>query len=218
MDPLASRLGQILRATPWLWEVLEVVRDAGPAGAFVAAGAIRNTVWDSLCGVQTPPAINDIDVVFHDPAAATVDWPQRLDSILPGYRWDVANQATIHTWQSERYGRTIQPYKSLPAALESWPETATAVGARIDGAGALEAVAPYGLEDLFALVARPSPGLLDPAVFQARVRDKGWARRWPALRILDGDQGPCGIVCGPRDAVPRRQAVDAHFPIARSST
>jgi hypothetical protein len=184
MEPLEARLSHLVAGTPWLMRLLQVVREAGPQGSYVAAGAIRNSVWDSLHGRPPANSLADIDVVYFDPSATEVDWAQVLGSALPGYLWDVTNQATIHEWQSVYYGRAVSPYGSVAEALESWTETATAVGVRLNGSGGVDVVAPFGLVDLFQLRVRPSPKVLDLAAYQARVRAKAWQRRWPRLHVL----------------------------------
>lgn len=184
MDTLEARLSRLVAGTPWLIELLQVVRDAGPPGSYVAAGAIRNSVWDSLHGRPPANSVADIDVVYFDPSPTEVDWAQRLGSARPGYLWDVTNQATIHEWQSVYFGRAVAPYSSVAEALESWPETATAVGARLNGSGTVEVLAPFGLVDLFLLRVRPSPKVVDLAAYQARVDAKAWQRRWPRLHVL----------------------------------
>jgi hypothetical protein len=47
--------------------------------------------------------------------------------------------------------------------------------------------APWGFADLLGLVIRPTPGFaVDPAkraVFERRLAEKGWTRRWPGLVV-----------------------------------
>ncbi len=55
---------------------------------------------------------------------------------------------------------------------------------RLDPAG-VEVAAPWGLADLLGRVIRPTPGFAaDPAkraVFERRLAEKRWSRRWPGL-------------------------------------
>jgi hypothetical protein len=83
-----------------------------------------------------------------------------------------------------RIGNRHEPYGALCDALAHWPETATAVAARLAGGG-IELLAPHGLDDLLGLIARPTPAhAADPSVPRARIAAKGWARRWQALRAI----------------------------------
>ncbi|HMI86308.1 MAG TPA: hypothetical protein VK550_19575 [Polyangiaceae bacterium] len=44
------QLTEMVRSTPWLLETIQIVRDVGPPGGYVAAGAVRDTVWNWLTG------------------------------------------------------------------------------------------------------------------------------------------------------------------------
>jgi uncharacterized protein len=179
-------LRRIVRATPWLLEALAAVRAAGFGSAFVAAGAIRNTVWDFLHDRPSSGPASDIDVVYFDPADVPSSAQHLLSTWHPQFRWEVTNQATVHQWQSIDAARQIPAYVSLEAALASWPETATAVAARLAMSGEVEILAPLGLSDLFELVVRPNPKASNPAAYCFRHQEKGWQLRWPRLSIQPG--------------------------------
>jgi uncharacterized protein len=126
----------------------------------------------------------DIDVIWFDAeqiekscdeAAATALRAQRPD--LP---WSVKNQARMHFRNGDR------PYRSSLDAMCHWPETATAVAITLHGDDALELAAPFGVNDLLAMVVRPTPHFqahrLD--AYRERQRAKNWSARWPRLREL----------------------------------
>ncbi len=98
---------------------------------------------------------------------------------LPDYDWSVKNQARMHVRNGDA------PYRDVATAMRAWPETATAVAVRLGADDRLEVNAPYGLDDLFALVVRPTPGFAvrKRAVFDARVAGKCWLGRYPRLRL-----------------------------------
>jgi len=176
----------IVRDTPWLWEVLLAVREASLPDGYVAAGAVRDTVWDALCGGASTGPYADVDVVYFsrdEEAAGEERHRRRLAALRPDVPWEVTNQATVHAWHAAR-GRGVAPHLDVADALGSWPETATAVAVRLDAAGALEVLSPLGLDDLFALTARHNPRLAGVETFRQRVRSKRWRERWPALRCV----------------------------------
>jgi hypothetical protein len=181
---LEIELERIVRATPWLLDVLDVVRGIGLPECYVAAGAIRNTVWDFLSGQADSRPLGDIDVVHFDPLDAHRDAEALLRYCRPQYCWEVTNQATVHRWQSALSGTPVTGYRSVADALERWPETATAVGVRLAVDGTMDIVAPFGLSDLFSMTVRPSPKLADPEAYRSRSKRKGWLVRWPTLRVL----------------------------------
>lgn len=159
-------------------QVLAALAAHGPPGAWIGAGFLRNAVWDALHGRRPDVAgLADLDVIFLDAACPdpTVDaaWEARLRAALP-LPWSVTNQARMHG----RNGHA--PYADCAEAIAHWPETATAVAARLgDG---VELLAPHGLDDLLGLILRPTPAFRDrPGVIARRASEKGWFRRWPRL-------------------------------------
>jgi hypothetical protein len=69
--------------------------------------------------------------------------------------------------------------------MRYWPETATAVGVRLDRRGEIEVAAPLGLDDLFGLIVRPTRRFVADKhnIYLDRIHSKDWARDWPGLRF-----------------------------------
>ena len=160
---------------------------AGPRGGWIGAGFVRNAVWDALAGRRPDvTTLTDIDVIHLDAAQPEQARDAAAEDALRAARrlpWSVTNQARMAT----RHGHA--PYAGIADAIAPWPETATAVAMRFV-AGRLEVVAPHGLDDLFAMVIRPSPAhAADTRAVRARLAAKQWCLRWPGLRVigLDGD-------------------------------
>jgi hypothetical protein len=153
----------------------------GLPDAWLAAGAVRNAVWDAAHGFVQPTALTDADVVWFDAAHTCQEEDRRvemtLSARLPGVLWSVKNQARMHV----RNGHA--PYADCLDAMRAWPETATAVAARLLPDGTIELQAPYGYADLLDLVLRPTPRC-PPAIFAQRVAEKGWLHHWPRLTLL----------------------------------
>lgn len=181
-------LTAIVRNTPWLCKILEVVRDVGPPEAFVAAGAIRDTVWDALTGRPSTGPCADVDVVYWaeaEPEGAARAYEAKLRAALPAITWEVTNQATVHLWHQQVLGRQVAPHRSVAEGIATWPETATAVGVRLGAEGTLDILAPLGLEDLFALRLRHNSVLAPREIFWQRVESKRWGQRWPELQLIE---------------------------------
>jgi hypothetical protein len=147
--------------------------------AWLAAGAIRNAVWDALHGYDRPTPLSDADVIWFDRSCADRGMDRRLEQVLasrlPGIAWSVKNQARMH----RRHGHA--PYADCLDAMRAWPETATAIAARLRNE-MIELQAPYGFDDLLSLRLRPAPRCT-PAVFDDRVKRKAWLRLWPGLSV-----------------------------------
>ncbi len=80
-----------------------------------------------------------------------------------------------------------QPYASATDAMIYWPETATAVAVRLAADDELEIAAPFGLDDLFDLVVRPTERFREEKrhQFVERLQNKQWLTKWPGLTVLD---------------------------------
>lgn len=155
----------------------------------IGAGAIRNLVWDHLHGYDTSANSGDIDFAYFDPSDISRERDRllgaRLDASYPGIPWEAVNQAGVHLWYEESYGKAVEPFHSLSEALASWPEFATCVGVRLEEDDLLTVIAPHGLADLFEMVVRRNPARIELEAFRKRISEKRFANRWPLLRIID---------------------------------
>ena len=178
-----QQLSKIVLGNERLFLLLKELQNLGD-GYFIAAGAIRNTVWSALHAQLEP--LQEIDVIFHDlkdkSHAATV---QKLKNKYPKFQWDVVNQADVHEWYICDNGQRLDPLPSIEYALSLWPETATAIAVRLKQDGDLEVIAPFGLTDLFELKLRWNTRLVHHATFLQRVESKQFLRRWPKLTLVE---------------------------------
>lgn len=174
----------IVRDCDWLMDALRAARQLQLRDWCIAAGAIRNTVWDHLHD-RVPTVPGDIDLVHFDPAdmsrARDTALEEDLARAAPGLPWQVTNQAGVHEWYAARFGHRRPPLHSLAEGLMSWPETATAVGVWLDAQDRLRILAPLGLGDLLGLRLRHNAAGVDAAAFQRRLEEKQFLRRWPKL-------------------------------------
>lgn len=74
------------------------------------------------------------------------------------------------------------PYKNCYEAISYWPETATAVAIQLNYDSQIEYIAPYGLDDVFNLIVRPTPNF-DLTTYRNRITNKGWKDTWEKLII-----------------------------------
>lgn|GEM_PF-302366 len=214
---LPDRLVAIVRSTPWLMQVLQVVRDHGPPQAWVAAGVVRDTVWNSLTGQPSTGPFGDVDVVHfaEGSEADDADCERSLCAQLPNLDFEVVNQARVHLWHAAQ-GREVDPATSVAAGLRTWPETATAVAVRLTGGDLVEVLAPLGLDDLFALTVRHNPVVADASVYEGRVASKRWRSRWPGLVVLPGSS-VVGAVSERRERNPEPVTAVGLWPMIETS-
>ena len=200
-SPSAERLRDLLHRAPVLMEALRVARDVGPSDWLIAAGAIRDAVWDDLHGRPLTAMPRDVDVAFFDTSDLTPDGDRRVEEALreraPHLPWQARNQAAVHLWYPRRFGIEVQPFRSCAEAIETFPETASCVGVRLLVDDDMLVVAPHGLDDLFACVCRHNPARVSARFYERRVGEKGWRDRWPRMRYLRSSGGE-----RPSDATP----------------
>lgn len=162
---------------------LDLVRELNLPESCIAAGYVRNRVWDALHGYEHETPLNDMDVIYYDPTDISEE-RDRLLSLTLNMKdkkegWSVKNQARMHLRNE------VPPYESTSDAMSCWPETATAVGLYLDELDHIHVISPYGLDDLFQLKVRQSPRYFDTAHFMKRVTEKQWLTHWPNLTLCE---------------------------------
>lgn len=188
-----NRLDDAVAASPLLGRLLAGLPALGLPDAWLVAGVVTQTVWNQATGRPEGHGISDVDIAFFDPDRLDADAERAAEARASrifgdlGLRFDVKNQARVHLWYPVRFGRAIAPYGSVAAAVATYPTTATAIAIRRQGAS-LATIAPFGLDDLFALVVRPNRRLVDETVYHAKA--SRWQARWPELTVLPWDPPP----------------------------
>ena len=165
-------------------EQLRAARSLALPDWCIAAGFVRNRVWDHLHGISPPRPLADIDVLYYDAAdtdrAREAEFEARLAALIPGTPWQVRNQARMHVWKN------LPQHKSTEDAMLYWLETVTPVGVRLENDDSLTVVAPLGTDDLLNLICRPTAfGRLQRAEYDERIASKRWRDLWPKVQFLD---------------------------------
>jgi uncharacterized protein len=163
--------------------LLRLVADLEIADCWVGAGVIRNAIWDHLHGIPVEPLpASDVDVVYCDHRDARHERDlaieRHLFDKLPDIPWSVHNQARMHGCNGDA------PYFNTEEAIRNWPETATAIAARVTN-DKVEVIAPHGIHDLVAMIVRPTPAFLRKLpIYRSRLASKNWLQRWPRLQFI----------------------------------
>ncbi|MBJ7512522.1 nucleotidyltransferase family protein [Brevundimonas sp.] len=189
-DAVTLKLIEIVRADPGLVHVLRTVRELDLPDWRLVSGAVYQAVWNAKTGRPAGYGIKDYDVAYFDGSdlsyeaedgvikrvAAAFDEPFRSQV-------EVRNQARVHLWFENRFGEPYEPLGSTDEALGRFVAPTFAVGVRLEADDTITVAAPFGLEDVFAMVVRPNPN---------RPLAKGWARtvenargRWPELTVVE---------------------------------
>lgn len=171
----------LVKADESMMRALRIARDLDLPNWWIGAGFLRNKVWDAIAGIASSPA-RDVDLVYFDGSSvnAETDWAydEQLKQLDPHNEWEVRNQARMH------YKNDSDPFTSTEDGIAHWTETATAIGVKLEGEE-LRLLFCYGTDDLFAMIARPTPYFqgVKSKVFTDRMAKKNWQQRWPMLRI-----------------------------------
>ena len=178
-----SDLVAILASDAVRMKALADVRAMALADGWIGAGFVRDAVWDQLHGRGPLHPAGDVDILWFDPAQSKpeidrsleIQLKQRCSTLL----WSVKNQSRMNVRNGDA------AYVCVADAMRHWPETATAVAVRLSEMGDLEINAPYGLDDLFDLRLVPTPYFVTSKhhIFQQRILQKQWLKRYPQLTL-----------------------------------
>lgn len=169
----------------WMMSILEAVKTMDLPDWWICAGFVRSKIWDGLHGYETRTPLADIDVIYFDDENLSEGDEKRyeegLAEIMPDVPWSVKNQARMHK------RNRLAPYCSSVDAISKFPETATAIGIKLNAEHDLVIAAPCGTVDLMNLQIKPTPHFVQHAellpIYKQRIEDKGWLQTWPQLCI-----------------------------------
>jgi hypothetical protein len=183
---LERRLEGILRASPSLMQVLETARTLDLPDWLIFSGAIYQRVLNHLTGRDLDYGIKDYDLGYFDPDISYDAEDRVIRRVAAAFEpplrelVEVRNQARVHLWFEGKFGEPYAPLSQTAEALDRFTSSTFSVGARLETDDRLTIVAPFGLEDLFALRLRPNP----------MRKTNGFARtaasavaRWPELVV-----------------------------------
>ncbi|NAX20507.1 nucleotidyltransferase family protein [Vibrio sp. V39_P1S14PM300] len=181
MNAYSKTVESLVRRDALRLKALQCVKQLQLPQCYLAAGFVRNLVWDYLHAKPRSTALNDVDVIYFDPLETNPDahlaHEARLKHALPILNWQVRNQAWMHLRNGDR------PYQSAIDAMSYWPEQETAVAVRLNSDNQFECVSVFGLASLFALRITYNPKR-ERALFEQRIQTKGWHNLWPELRVV----------------------------------
>lgn len=168
-----------------MMSLLKIIADLGLKDSWLAAGSVRNYIWNVLSGRPGFDHGTDLDVVFYDPDMSyddTLALEANLQKAYPDYPWELKNQVFMHVHNPDTAG-----YESARDAISKYPETATAVALRLID-DELELYAPYGLDVISRFEIHPIPYFkaadkrMD--VYNERIARKNWSKKWPQIKVF----------------------------------
>ena len=171
------------RENPDMMAILTIIRDLELQDSWLAAGSVRNFIWNLLSDKPAFDRETDVDVIFFDPEVSyeeTLAIENKLREDFPQYQWELKNQAYMH-----QHSPHTEPYVNSCDAMSKYPERCTAIGLRLHTDATLELFAPYGLEDILNFQVSPTPHFLENddrmKLYQQRLSKKNWQVKWKNL-------------------------------------
>ena len=165
---------------PLRMQALSIASALGVSDWCLAAGFVRNLVWDKVHGYRCATALNDIDLIYFNPSNTSEETDGCLEQQLRAISdlpWSVKNQARMHKRNSDK------PYASTADAMSYWVEVETAVGVTLNEDNDMKIVAPFGVDLLFQCTVTPNPKRPKLEAFSQRLHEKEWLKIWPKLVV-----------------------------------
>jgi hypothetical protein len=172
-DVIANRVNRAILAR---WDRLAL------PDAWLVAGCLFQTIWNLEAGRPPETDIKDYDIFYFDAAdlseGAETQVQARVDSVVGdlGVTVEVANQARVHLWYPDVFGRPYPALGSAEDGISRFLVLETCVGIRPQ-----QVHAPHGLAGLYAGTLTPNPVTPYPELFERKVAS--YRTRWNWLRV-----------------------------------
>jgi uncharacterized protein len=152
--------------------------------SWLVAGCLFQTVWNIQASRPPDAGIKDYDIFYFDPNdlsdSAETQVQARVDSLLGdlGVKVEVANQARVHIWYPEHFGKPYPALNSSEDGIGRFLALETCVAVRPG-----ECYAPYGLDGLYEGTLTPNP--LTPHATLFTQKAASYCQRWDWLKIQE---------------------------------
>lgn len=169
-------------------EALARARSLALTDWLIVSGALYNSIWNQLTEKPSGYGIKDVDLFYFDESDLSYEAEDgviaRAAAVFAGLRLpvEVRNQARVHLWYPQKFGRPCPRYTSSSHSLGFFASRTHAVGVRYGADGQLELVAPFGLDDIFSFRITPNRVMDNQQTHEA----KGARARetWPETTVV----------------------------------
>lgn len=176
----------LIKEDQWMMDILRTAKSLNLPDWWICAGFVRSKVWDTLHYYSERTKLPDIDVIYFNPENLSEVEEKKFERMLayrmPSIPWSVKNQARMHM-----KNKTF-PFASSVDAISKFPETATALGVKLDEQNNLIVAAPCGIRDLIQLEVKPTPFFIEDKermkIYQERLIKKNWKSTWSKLTVF----------------------------------
>lgn len=182
-----ERVISLIMKDRWMMGILKAANSLNLPDWWVCAGFVRSKIWDTLHDFSERTPIHDIDVIYFDPECTDEKVEKKLEmklvSLMPTIPWSVKNEARMHIKNN------IPPYISSVDAISKFPETATALGVKLDEQENVILTSPYGISDLVNLEVKPTPFFKEnkelATIYKERIIKKNWKATWNKIKVYE---------------------------------
>lgn len=181
-----QKIIELISKDKWMMDILMTVKSLDLPDWWVCAGFVRSKIWDTLHNYSKRTPIPDIDVIYFDPLKLDEAEEKTLENKLkiqtPNIPWSVKNEARMHIRNN------MSPYTSSIDAMSKFPETATALGVKLDENNKVILAAPCGIADVVNLKVKPTPYFTNcperMGIYETRLLQKNWQSIWPKINVF----------------------------------
>ncbi len=185
MTLTAKQLVALAMTNPINAELTSRLPSLGLAQCLLTAGCLFQAVWNHQAQRTAEWGVKDYDVFYFDP---DLSWEAENEVILAAQALfhdlnvnvEIKNQARVHLWYSERFGRAYPQLQSARDGVDRYLIAGTCIGLDVQ---TRELYAPFGVTDVAQGVLRINPNNPQPDLFEQKA--KSYQARWPWLKILD---------------------------------
>lgn len=180
-----EKIISIIEQDEWMMEILRKAKSLDLPDWWICAGFVRSKIWDVLHNFSGRTPIPDVDVIYFDSGHVDELHEKKLEdkliSLDETISWSVKNEARMHLKSK------MPPYTSSVDAISKFPETATALGVKLDEKDHVRLIAPWGINDVVHLEVKPTPYFIEnkqrAAIYEERIAKKNWKSTWSQLII-----------------------------------
>ena len=179
----------IITTNPINRAILERMPKTGAPDAWLVSGSLFQTVWNQKTGRSPTYGIKDYDIFYFDGSDLSFEAEDRIIQKAAAIFADldaeieVRNQARVHLWYPQKFNMPYPPLTCSTDGIDRFLAIACMVGIKATSEGSRDVYAPFGLEDLEAMIVRPNAV---PNFNADRYKEKTarWRHCWPELDII----------------------------------
>lgn len=150
--------------------------------AWLVAGCLFQSVWNRQAGRAADAGIKDYDLFYFDPSDLSAVAETQVQAHVAaecgdlGVRIEVANQARVHLWYPQHFGRSYPPLTSVEDGISRFLVLETCVAVRPG-----QCHSPFGVAGIYAGTLTPNPRTPYPELFTEKVAS--YQQRWGWLTV-----------------------------------